>query len=112
MRLTLLALAGATAAFLVTAGTALADSGTFSGSVTATACGPLQPIHVAAGETTIDVVAAETIAANDITIELFDPSGVLKAHQDTLTSPEELVYQSPDLQAGTWNVQVLSLIHI
>ena len=102
----LLALAGVTAAFLVSAGTAYADSGTFSGSVTPTSCGPLQPIAVAAGETTIDVVAAETLAANDITLELYDPAGVLRAHGDTLTSPEEIVYQSPDLQAGTWNAQV------
>ena len=106
MRLKLLALAGAMAAFLVTAGTAYADSGTFSGSVTPASCGPLQPISVAAGETTIDVVAAETIAANDITIDLYDPSGVLKSHQDSLTSPEELVFQSAALQPGTWNAQV------
>jgi type 1 fimbria pilin len=64
MRLKILAVAGAIAAFLVVGGTASADSGTFSGSVTPTACGPLHPITVAAGETTIDVVAAMTVAAS------------------------------------------------
>ena len=106
MRLIFLALAGAAAACLILSGTAGASSGTFSGSVTPTACGPLQPITVAPGETTIDVVAAITVAANDITIELFDPSGVQKAHGDTATSPEEIVYQSADLTPGTWNAQV------
>ena len=44
MRLKFLApLVGVLAAFLVTAGAASADTGTFSGSITPTACGPLQP---------------------------------------------------------------------
>ena len=60
MRLRILALAGAMAAFLVLGGTANADSGTFRGSITPTTCGPLQPVTVVAGETTIDAVAAET----------------------------------------------------
>jgi len=85
---------------------ALADSGTFSGSVTASACGPKQPIQVAAGETTIDVVATTDVAANDITLELFDPSGNHVAHGDTLTSPEEIVYSQDSLPAGTWKTQV------
>ncbi len=108
MGLRFLALAGVAAAFLVVGGTAKADSGTFSGSVTPTSCGPMHPIAVAAGETTIDVVAAETISANDITIDLYDPSGALKAHGDTATSPEEIVYQSADLPPGTWHAQVCS----
>jgi hypothetical protein len=87
-------------------GAALADSGTFSGSITATACGPKQPIQVAAGETTIDDVATTDVAANDITLELFDPAGSHVAHGDTLTSPEEIVYSQSSLQSGTWNTQV------
>jgi hypothetical protein len=106
MRLRFLALAGVLAVFMLLSGTAAADSGTFSGSYTPTDCGPLQPITVAAGETTIDAVAAATVSANDITLDLYDPSGALKAHGDTATSPEEVVYQSADLPAGTWNVQV------
>jgi hypothetical protein len=106
MRLRLLALAGVAAAFLVASGTAGADSGSFSGSITPTACGPLHPITVASGETTITAAAAATVAANDITLDLYDPGGALKSHGDTLTSPEEIVYQSPDLTPGVWNVQV------
>ncbi len=69
---------------------ASAGTGTFSGTVTATACGPLHPIQVATGDTTIDVTESPTLAANDTTIDLYDPSGTLKAHGDTLTSPESL----------------------
>ncbi len=106
MRLRILALAGMLAAFLVGIGSAAADSGTFSGSITPTDCGPLHPITVAAGDTTIVAAAAATVSANDITLELYDPSGALKVHGDTATSPETVRYQSPDLQDGTWNVQV------
>jgi hypothetical protein len=106
MRLRFVALAGVLATFLVGIGTARADSGTFSGSITPTECGPLHPIVVAAGDTTIVATAAATVSANDITLDLYDPSGNLKAHGDTATSPETVDYQSPDLQAGTWNVQV------
>jgi hypothetical protein len=87
-------------------GAASADSGTFSGSVTGTACGPKQPIKVVQGETTIDVVAAADVSANDITIELFDPDGNHVAHGDTLTSPEEVVYSQNSLKPGTWSTQV------
>jgi hypothetical protein len=106
MRLRLLPLVGLVATCLFLVGNAGADSGTFSGSITPTACGPMHPITVVAGETTITVAAAATIAANDITLELYDPSGALKAHGDTLTSPEEIVYQSADLTTGVWNAQV------
>jgi hypothetical protein len=106
MRLSFLALAGVLVAFLAVTGNASADSGTFSGSITPTDCGPLHPVTVAPGDTTIAAMAAETVSANDITLELYDPSGTLKVHGDTATSPETVKYQSPDLQAGTWNVQV------
>ena len=106
MRLRLLALAGLLAAFFVVVGSAFADTGTFSGSITPTDCGPLQPVVVAPGDTTIVAAAAMTISANDIRLELYDPSGALKVDGDTATSPETVRYQSPNLQAGTWNVQV------
>jgi hypothetical protein len=106
MRPRFLALALVLAASLAVIGTAAADSGTFSGTITPTDCGPLHPITVAPGDTTIVAMAAETISANDITLDLYDPSGNLKVHGDTATSPETVRYQSPDLPAGTWNVQV------
>jgi hypothetical protein len=101
-----LALAAVIAAFLVTGGAAVAATGTFSGSITPTDCGPMHPFSVGTGETTIAVAAAATVSANDITIDLYDPSGTLKAHGDAATSPEQIVYQSPTLPAGTWNAQV------
>src|SRR3954466_4192814 len=110
MRLTLLALAAAIAVCVLGVGSATADTGTLSGSFTETACGPLHPITVAPGETTIHVVGAATVAANDITVELFDPSGVQRAHADSLTSPEEVVYQSADLTPGVWNTQVCPFV--
>jgi type 1 fimbria pilin len=90
MPLRLPALAGLLAAFLLVVGSATADSGTFSGSITPTSCGPMQPITVAPGDTTIVAAAAETISANDITLELYDPSGALTVHGDTATSPESV----------------------
>ncbi len=74
MRMTLLAFLGLAAACLLAVGTASADSGTFSGSITPTACGPIAPDHRRAGETTIDAIATMDVAANDMTLELFDPS--------------------------------------
>ena len=106
MRLTLLAFLGLVAACLLAVGTASADTGTFSGSITPTACGPMHPITVVAGETTITAAANMDVAANDITLELYDPSGALKAHGDTATSPESVVYQSENLATGVWHVQV------
>jgi hypothetical protein len=107
MLLRLVSLCGLVAVCLFAAvGSAGADSGTLSGSITPTACGPLHAITVAPGETTIDVVANMDVAANDITLELFDPDGNHKAHGDTATSPEEIVYQSDTLQAGVWHTQV------
>src|SRR6476661_48997 len=106
MRLRFLVLAGVLTAFFAVIGTAAADSGTFSGSITPTDCGPLQAVTVAPGDTTIVGMAAMTVSANDITLSLYDPSGTLKVLGDTATSPETVRYQSPDLQAGTWNLQV------
>ena len=106
MRLTLLAFLGLVVACLLAVGTASADSGTFSGSITPTACGPMHAITVVAGETTVTAAANMDVAANDITLELYDPSGALKAHGDTATSPESVVYQSDNLATGIWHVQV------
>ena len=94
MRLTVLALLGVVAACVLGVGAANADSGTFSGSITPTDCGPLHPVQVAAGDTTIVAAAAMTISANDIRLELYDPSGALKVDGDTATSPETVRSQS------------------
>ena len=99
------ALALAVAAAVVPA-TAAADTGTFSGTLTPNSCGPLQPITVAPGETTIDIAAAATIAANDITIDLLDSQGRVVEHGDTLTSPEEIHYYNASLPAGIYSARV------
>ena len=75
MRLRFLALAGVLAAFLVVIGTAAADSGTFSGSITPTDCGPLQPGHRRPRRHDRRRHGGETVSANDITLDLYDPSG-------------------------------------
>ena len=100
MRLTLLAFLGLVAACLLAVGTASADSGTFSGSITPTACGPMHAITVVAGETTVTAAANMDVAANDITLELYDPSGAPRPTATRLTSPEAIVYQSETLATG------------
>jgi type 1 fimbria pilin len=52
-------------------------TGSFSGAITPTACGPMHDVPVVQGDTTIDAVAAEYVSANDITLDLYGPSGAL-----------------------------------
>jgi hypothetical protein len=93
--------------FLAVGGTAsAAGNGTFSGAITATACGPMHDVPVVAGDTTIDAVAAEYVSANDITIDLYSPSGQVLQHGDTATSPESIHYASANLVSGTYHLQV------
>jgi len=87
-------------------GAARAGTGTFTGAITPTACGPMHDVVVAPGDTTIDAVAAEYVSANDITLDLYDPSGTLVQHDDSATSPESAHLASATLTAGTWHVQV------
>jgi extracellular elastinolytic metalloproteinase len=77
----------------------------YSGSYTATACGPPHDFAVAAGTTTIDVTAAATVPANDIVLLLLYGGREL-THSDTATSPEAIHYSSDNLQAGTYTVLV------
>jgi hypothetical protein len=100
-----LALAG----FMITvfAGSASAvASGTFSGAITPTNCGPMQDVSVVQGDTTIDAVAAEYVSANDIKLELYSPTGRLLVDGDTLTSPESVHYAPENLPTGTYHLQV------
>jgi len=87
-------------------GAAGADTGAYSGSFTATACGPQHPFTVSPGETTIDVTAAATVSANDIVLKLQHPAGTDIASGDTLTSPEQIHYARADLEPGTYYAQV------
>ena len=91
----------------VFAGSASAvGTGTFSGTITPTSCGPMHDIPVVAGDTTIDVVAAEYVSANDITLDLYDLAGHLVEHGDAATSPESIHYATPDMVPGIYHVQV------
>jgi hypothetical protein len=81
-------------------------TGTFSGAITPTTCGPMHDVPVVQGDTTIDAVAAEYVSANDITFDLYSPSGTVLVHGDTLTSPESVHYASANLAPGTYHLQV------
>src|SRR5438067_13413370 len=83
-----------------------AGNGTFSGTITPTACGPMHDVPVVQGDTTIDAIAAEYVSANDIMLNLYDPSGHLLVHGDTLTSPETVHYAATNLAPGTYHLQV------
>jgi hypothetical protein len=94
------------ALLLVGVGVAQADTGSYSGSFTPTACGPLHPFTVASGETTIDLTAAATLTSNDIVLRLEHPAGTVLATGDTLTSPESLHYARQDLEPGSYYAHV------
>src|SRR5256885_6719223 len=101
--------AAAAATFMITvfAGAAGAvASGTFSGAITPTSCGPMYDVPVVQGDTTIDAVAAEYVSANDIKLELYSPTGRLLIDGDTLTSPESVHYAPENLPTGTYHLQV------
>jgi hypothetical protein len=93
-------------AFGALTGVARAGTGTFSGTITPTDCGPMHDVTVVAGDTTVDAVAAEYVSANDITLDLYDPSAKLVYHGDSATSPETVHYASSTLTPGTWHLQV------
>ncbi|WP_148612733.1 M36 family metallopeptidase [Nocardioides rubriscoriae] len=80
----------------------------FSGSITASACGPKHAFNITNGATTtITAVAAMVNSADDITINLYDPSGVVVASQDLATSPEVLTYTpGTPIPAGSWKAEV------
>lgn len=72
----------------------------FNGTYTPTACGPRHAFAVAAGKTSIVVVASATVPANDIVLNFYSegatpaPSDdVLISSVDTGTSPETVTYQ-------------------
>ncbi len=84
-------------------------AGEFSGSYTATACGPREPIEVPAGTKSITVIAAATVTVNDIVLNLYDPNGdSVGGPGDTLFSPEFVQYDrnGQELQPGTYHAEV------
>ncbi|MDX6511874.1 MAG: extracellular elastinolytic metalloproteinase, partial [Gaiellaceae bacterium] len=85
------------------AGTPQAFSGSFTPPTT---CGPYHDFTVAAGSTTIDVVASATVPSNDIVLTLERPHGNVLASSDTATSPEAIHYAPSVLPAGVYSVKV------
>src|SRR4051794_5226265 len=66
----------------------------------------MHAVEVVAGDTTIDAVAAAYVSANDITLDLYAPSGQLVKHSDNATSPEPLHYSSANMAPGAYHLQV------
>lgn len=85
----------------------LSSADTFSGSYTATACGPLHGPYTASGARTIDVVASADLPTNDIVLHLQHPAGTDVASSDVLFSPEAIHYEpAGGVPDGPYYVQV------
>lgn len=100
-RLALLPLAALLASAVPAA--AAPAAGTWETAYTASACGPREPIPVAAGETSLVVTAAATVPANDVVLTVFrngDPLGTV----DTLTSPEAYAALALDPPAAATDI--------
>ncbi len=83
------------------------DAYQFTGSVTATTCGPKHPFELTDARTKqIVAVAAAANAANDIEVKIFSPSGALLVTGDLGTSPETATYSADSIPAGVYTMQV------
>jgi len=79
----------------------------FTGSITATECGPKHAFELTDNATKQIVAVASTInAANDITIKIFGPGNQLLVTGDLGTSPETATYSATAIPAGTYALQV------
>ena len=82
------------------------ENSTFSGSITATACGPKHSFMVDADTKTVIVTAAAAVATNDIVLKLYY-NGAVVATSDTATSPEAITYSpNGDAPGGEYQVEV------
>ncbi|WP_323793781.1 M36 family metallopeptidase [Nocardioides sp.] len=76
----------------------------FTGTYTATACGPKHEFELTDDKTrSIVMVGSAVNPANDIVLKLYDPSGAVLASGDLLTSPETLTYSAAKIPAGTYS---------
>src|ERR687896_60129 len=86
---------------------------TFEGSVPQTdgACSTEGPWTVASGERVESIAAAveATLTTNDVVLNL-KRDGATVASQDTLFSPEALVYDPPDAGVGTYTLDVCDFV--
>jgi len=86
---------------------ASSDAFPFSGSVSATACGPKHAFTLSDDKTrTITATAAMVNTADDIVVKLLDPAGQTLTSSDSATSPEVATYTAAAIPAGTYALQV------
>ncbi len=78
----------------------------FTGTITATECGPQHAFELTDDLTKQINAVATALPADDVVVKFFGPSGLLQT-SDLLTSPEVATYDDPDgMPAGTYAVQV------
>ncbi len=79
----------------------------FTGTYTATDCGPKHTFEVTDTSTkSIILIGAALNPANDITLQLNGPDGAAIATSDLATSPETLTYSPGTIEKGTYSGQV------
>jgi extracellular elastinolytic metalloproteinase len=69
-------------------------------------CGPHHEFDVPAGTKSIDVVASAVNPADDIVLNLIDPTDTTVASADTATSPEAIHYAPAVILPGTYAAEV------
>jgi hypothetical protein len=83
------------------------DAFPFTGSYTATQCGPKHEFELTDNKTkSITAVGNAVILADDIVVKLFDPAGQLLASGDLGTSPEAVTYGADSIPQGIYKVQL------
>jgi extracellular elastinolytic metalloproteinase len=83
------------------------DAFQFTGSVTATDCGPKHPFELGDGKTRqIVAVANAAVPTDDLVVKIFSPQGELLVSGDLGTSPETATYTAESIPAGVYNLQV------
>ncbi|MFA6299109.1 MAG: M36 family metallopeptidase [Nocardioides sp.] len=79
----------------------------FTGSITATLCGPKHEFALTDNNTRQIVAVASTVnAANDIVVKIWGPGNELLVTGDLGTSPETATYAADPIPAGTYSVQI------
>ncbi|MBS42168.1 MAG: peptidase M36 [Nocardioides sp.] len=83
------------------------DAFTYTGTYTATTCGPKHSFTLTDNATRSIVILGTAVnPVNDITLNLYNPAGQVIASQDLLTSPEALTYSAASIPAGDYAAQV------
>jgi extracellular elastinolytic metalloproteinase len=79
----------------------------FTGSITATVCGPKHEFELTDNNTReIVAVATAVNAANDIVVKIWGPGNELLVAGDLGTSPETATYAGDPIPGGTYSVQI------